>query len=254
MIIAIDIGNTDIAIGVYLEGRLGSVVRLSTDANKTCEEYESVISQMLSSRGVKRESVEGVIISSVVPTLSSVLDDAMVELYGKRALHVSTRINTGIGILCDDPSSVGADLICACVAAHYVYGSPCLIVDMGTATKMMVVKDGGVFCGVSIMPGVMMGMRGLAHGTAQLPQISLEAPERAIGTNTVDCMRSGIVFGSAAMIDGMIDRFCEEYGEELPVYATGGFSHSIIPHCKRKIKLDENLVLEGLRLLYELNQ
>lgn len=254
MIIAIDIGNTDIAIGAYIKDELDFVVRISTDANKTCEEYESMISHMLSSRGVKKENVEGVIISSVVPPLSSRIDDALFNLYSKRALHVSTRIKTGIGIVCDDPSSVGADLICACVAAHYVYGSPCLIVDMGTATKLMIVKEGGEFYGVSIMPGVMMGMRGLASGTAQLPQISLDAPENAIGTNTVDCMKSGIVFGNAAMVDGMVERFCEEYGKEIPVYATGGFSHSIVPHCKREILLDENLVLEGLKILYNLNR
>jgi type III pantothenate kinase len=125
---------------------------------------------------------------------------------------------------------------------------------MGTATKMMLVNEQGVFAGVSIMPGVMMGMRALSSGTAQLPQFALDAPKRAIGTSTVECMKSGAVFGNAAMVDGMIDRFCEEYGEDLPVYATGGYSGSIIPHCKRKITLDPNLVLDGLYIIYTLNK
>jgi type III pantothenate kinase len=170
------------------------------------------------------------------------------------AISVSTKIDTGIDIVCDDPSSVGADLICACVAARYIHTCPSLVVDMGTATKMMVVDEKGTFIGVSIMPGVMMGMRGLSSGTAQLPQFSLDAPEKAIGTNTVECMKSGAVFGNAAMVDGMIDRFCEEFGAELPVYATGGFSHAIIPYCKHKITLDPDMVLNGLYIIYNRNK
>lgn len=253
MIICIDIGNTDIAIGGYRDGKLDFVTRVSTDATKTTQEYESIIFQMLSLKGVKREEVEGAIISSVVPPLSSAMSAVIKDLYDVDSLHVSLKIDTGISVVCDDPSSVGADLICACVAAHYKYGSPSLIIDMGTATKMMLVNERGEFIGVSIMPGVMMGMRALSSGTAQLPQFSLEAPRGAIGTNTVDCMKSGAVFGNAAMIDGMIDRFCEEYGAILPVYATGGFSHAIIPHCKHKIKLDENMVLDGLYAIYQRN-
>lgn len=254
MIIAIDIGNTDIAIGGFENGELCFVTRVSTDATKTTQEYESIIDQMLLIRGVQKECVTGAIVSSVVPPLSSVMHNVMRDLYSVEALHVSSSIETGVGICCDDPSSVGADLICACVAAHHVYGSPSLIIDMGTATKMMVVNDNGEFIGVSIMAGVMMGMRALSSGTAQLPQFSLDAPSRAIGKNTVDCMKSGAVFGNAAMIDGMIDRFCEEYGRELTVYATGGFSHIIVPHCKHRIILDENMVLKGLYIIYNKNK
>lgn len=254
MILAIDIGNTDIAIGGYSDDKLQFVTRISTDATKTVQEYESIIRQMLGFKGVDRENVKGAIISSVVPPLSSVMASVMRELYSVEALSVSTKIDTGIGIVCDDPSSVGADLICACVAAHYKYSSPSLIVDMGTATKMMVVDDSGTFIGVSIMPGVMMGMRALSSGTAQLPQFSLDAPAKAMGTSTVECMKSGAVFGNAAMIDGMIDRFCEEFGREIPVYATGGFSNAIIPHCRHHILIDENMVLDGLFIIYNRNK
>lgn len=254
MIICIDVGNTDIAIGGFVGDELRFVTRLSTDATKTTQEYESIIAQMLDNKGVKRTDVEGAIISSVVPHLSFVMHSVMWELYSVKAYEVSLKINTGIDVVCDDPSSVGADLLCACVAARYLHSCPSLVIDMGTATKMMVVDEKGTFIGVSIMPGVMMGMRALSSGTAQLPQFSLEAPKCAIGTNTVDCMKSGAVFGNAAMVDGMIDRFCEEFGKELPVIATGGYSHAIIPHCKHEITLVENLVLEGLYLIYGFNK
>lgn len=253
MVLCIDIGNTDIAIGGFENDELQFVTRVSTDASKTTQEYESIIHHMLSLKGVKRSDVDGAIISSVVPVLSSVMNDVIMALYGIESIHVSLKIDTGIEVVCDDPSSVGADLICACVAARYVHGAPSLVIDMGTATKMMVVNAEGRFIGVSIMAGVMMCMRALSSGTAQLPQFSLEAPEKAIGTNTVECMKSGAVFGHAAMIDGMIDRFCEEYGAELPLIVTGGYSGAVIPHCKHDIKLDKDLVLEGLNIIYKRN-
>ena len=148
---------------------------------------------------------------------------------------------------------MGADIICACVAAHYLYGSPSMVVDMGTATKIMVMNDKGAFIGVSIIPGVMVSLDALARHTAQLPMVSLEAPKNVIGKNTQDCMKSGIVFGNASMIDGMIDRICEEYGSTLPVYATGGLASLITPHCKHNITYDEFLVLKGLDIIYKKN-
>lgn len=253
MILAIDIGNTNIAIGGFYGEELRFVARISTDPGKTADEYSSKILHMLSLYGLDRAEVFGAIISSVVPPLNSIMTKAIKTIYGVDCLMVGPGIKTGIGIHCDNPASVGADLICACVAAHYLHGSPSLIIDMGTATKMMVVDKSGAFIGVSIMPGVMMGLLGLSSGTAQLPQVGLDAPTRVIGKNTADCMKSGAVFGNAAMIDGMIDRFVEEYGESLPIYATGGYSHAIIKHCKHEITIDENLVLHGLYIIYKKN-
>ena len=163
-------------------------------------------------------------------------------------------IKTGIGILCDSPSSVGADLICSCVAANALYSAPSLIIDIGTATKMIVTNKSGAFIGVSIIPGVMMGLNALADGTAQLPKISLEAPATVIGKNTVDCMKSGVIFGNASMIDGMISRINREVGEELPVIVTGGYADAIAPHCEHKMTLDKNLVLKGLNIIYHKNK
>ena len=149
--------------------------------------------------------------------------------------------------------SVGADLICACVAVHHLYGSPALIIDMGTATKMTVLNAKGAFAGVSIMPGVLMGLNSLSEQTAQLPKVDLEAPKTVIGKNTSDSMRSGVIFGNASMIDGMIDRIREETATDLPVYATGGFASLIVPHCRHTATLDEHLVLKGLHIIYHKN-
>lgn len=253
MILTIDIGNTNIVLGGFVDDELTFVARIATNANKTEDEYATKIKSILSLHNVEKSTVKGAIISSVVPPLNSVMKRAIQYVYGIEPIMVGPGIKTGIKIHCDNPASVGADLITACVAAHYTYGSPCLIVDMGTATKIMVMDESGTFIGVSIGPGVGMGVKALASGTAQLPQISLDAPKSVIGKNTVDCMKSGVVFGNACLIDGMIDRFNEEMGSELPVYATGGLSSTIIPHCKHKITLDDNLLLKGLNILYNKN-
>ncbi|MBR7181223.1 MAG: type III pantothenate kinase [Clostridia bacterium] len=253
MILTIDIGNTNIAIGGFRGEELAFEVRISTDASKTADEYASKILHTLSMHNVEQHTVKGAIIASVVPPLTSAIREAIRFIYGVEALVVAPGIKTGIAVRCDNPSSVGSDLICACVAAHHLYGSPSLIVDMGTATKLMIVNREGAFVGVSIMPGVQMGLKGLSSGTAQLPQVSLEAPPSVIGTNTADCMKSGAVFGNAAMIDGMIDRFNEAFGEELPVLATGGFAAAIMPHCKHSYTLDTGMVLKGLNILYHKN-
>lgn len=253
MILTIDIGNTNITLGGFDGDTLTFVSRISTNPSYTTDEYATKILHTLALHKVEKATVKGAIISSVVPPLNSVLKKAIRFIYDVDPLLVGPGIKTGLKIHCDNPSSVGADLICACVAAHQRYGAPALVVDMGTATKMMVIDRNGAFIGVSIIPGVLMGLKALSSGTAQLPQVSLEAPPCVIGKNTVDCMRSGVVFGNASMIDAMIDRFNEEMGESLPVIATGGLSSTIICHCKHNITQDDNLVLTGLNILYHKN-
>ncbi len=253
MLLAIDIGNTAISLGGFEEKTLAFVARISTDIAKTSDEYAARLLQVLSLYGVKREEIDGAILSSVVPPLTDVMKRAVRFLYQTEALVVGPGIKTGLGIHCDNPSSVGADIIAACVAAYARYGSSALIVDMGTATNMMVVNGRGTFVGVSIMPGVRMGLDSLADETAQLPHVSLEAPRSVIGKNTADCMKSGVIFGNACMIDGMIDRIRAEMRETLPVIATGEFAPLILPHLAHEVILDEHLVLEGLRLIYHKN-
>jgi type III pantothenate kinase len=253
MILTIDIGNTNIMLGGFSSDELVFVSRMATDQHATEDEYAIRILSALSLHGIAKERVTGCIIASVVPPLNYAVKNAIRFVFGLEALVVGPGIKSGIGIRCDMPSSVGADLIAAAVAAHYIYGSPSLIIDMGTATKMMVVNRKATFIGVSIMPGVHMGLGALIRETAQLPQISLATPPAAAAKNTIDSMRSGVLFGHAAMVDGMIDRICEELSEQLPVLATGGYADSILPHCRHAVTYDATLVLKGLRILYEKN-
>ena len=254
MILTVDIGNTNISLGVFDGDRLAASVRLSTILSGTRDEYASRLISVLNLHGVRREDVDGAILSSVVPALNAVLRGAIRFLFGVDALTVGPGIKTGLNIHCDHPASVGADLICACVAVNTLHGSPALIVDMGTATKMMVMDKRGTFAGVSIIPGVLMGLRALSDGTAQLPQVSLETPGALVAKNTADAMRSGVIFGNASLIDGMIDRFAEVLGGKVPVYATGGLAAAVVGYCKHDISVDEELVLKGLNILYHKNK
>lgn len=254
MILAIDIGNTNIVLGGFIDNELKFVARIATNASKTKDEYATKIKSILVLNEIDKAEVKGAVISSVVPPLTSVMQDAVRMVYSVESVLVGPGMKTGINIHCDDPSTVGADLICACVAANSIYGNPSLVIDMGTATKMMLIDKAGTFVGVSIIPGVNIALKALASGTAQLPQISLEAPPSVIGKNTSDCMRSGAVFGNASMIDGMIDRFCDETMCDLKLIATGGLAKTIIKHCKHKIILDDDLVLKGLLILYNKNK
>ena len=254
MILTIDIGNTSIALGGFEGDELKFVGRLSTDVTKTEDEYASKIMSILALHNVHKENIDGAIISSVVPALNLVMKSALRLVYDVESIMVCPGIKTGIGILCDSPSSVGADLICSCVAANELYSAPALIIDIGTATKMIVTNKKGAFIGVSIIPGVMMGLKALSNGTAQLPQVGLEAPATVIGKNTVDCMKSGVIFGHASLIDGMIDRINAEVGEKLPVIVTGGYASVVVSHCNHKMVIDEYLVLKGLNLIYNKNK
>lgn len=254
MILTVDIGNTNIGLGVFDGETAVAIARIATNVAGTQDEYAVALLSTLSLYGVGREGIDGAIISSVVPPLNAVVRGAIRFAFGMEALLVGPGIKTGINIHCDHPASVGSDLICACVAVHALYGSPALIIDMGTATKMMVMDKRGTFIGVSIIPGVLMGLRALSDGTAQLPQVSLEKPGAPVAKNTVDAMRSGAIYGNAAMIDGMIDRFAEVLGEEVPVYVTGGLASTIAGYCRHTLIPDEHLVLKGLNILYHKNK
>ena len=254
MILTVDIGNTNITVGGFSEGELEFVARIATDTAKTADEYAQKFTGVLSLKGLDPKTVTAAAISSVVPVLNTQIRDALRFIYGVEAVLVGPGVKTGISIRCDNPASVGSDIICASVAAKQMYSVPCLIVDMGSATKMTVLDRSGAFIGVSIIPGILMGLAALSEGTAQLPQISLSSPPSVIGKNTADSMKSGVIFGNASLIDGMIDRICEEMGEELPVYVTGGLAPHVIPHLKHGITFEEHMVLRGLYVIYEKNR
>lgn len=250
MLLAIDIGNSNIVIGCIQDGTILNEIRIATDLIKTSDQYCMDLKNALSLYDIPRESIEGVIISSVVPPLLNSFRTAVMKLTGKKPMVVGPGIRTGLNIQIDNPSQIGSDLIVAAVAALREYPAPLMIVDMGTATTISVIDRSRSYIGGCICPGVRVSAEALTSRAALLPAINLEAPRRAIGRNTADCMRSGIMLGAAAMLDGLIDRMEDELGEKSTVVATGGISRFVIPMCRREILYDRNLLLKGLEILY----
>lgn len=256
MILAFDIGNTNIVLGGFEPGREGVrfITRMSTSLDKTETEYAVLIRNILELYGVCPDDIDGSIVSSVVPPLINIIRRVMILLTGKAPLVVGPGIKTGLNIACGDPSELGSDLVVAAVAALVKYPAPLIILDMGTATTISVIDGKGDFRGVIICPGVMVSFDALTARTAQLPRISFDEPQHVIGTNSPDSMQSGLIYGNAAMLDGLIERVENELGERTTVIATGGLSSKIVKHCKRNIVCDDNLLLDGLRIIYDKNK
>ncbi len=254
MILTLDIGNTNITIGCYREQELLFISRMASDRSRMEDQYAIELRDILDINGVSAADITGSIISSVVPPLTSYIARATRKITRTEPLLVGPGIRTGLNIRIDNPATLGADLVAGCVAALNRYPCPAIVIDMGTATTISVLNAQKVMIGGCILPGIRTSLDALCARTAQLPQIGLEAPRTVIGTNTIDCMAAGTVFGSAAMLDGMCDRIEAELGAPCTVIATGGLAHEITPYCRRSILLDENLLLDGLRLLYERNQ
>ena len=253
MILAVDIGNTNIVIGCMEEEKIFFVERVSTDISKTELEYVVEFKTLLELYRIEMKEITGCIIASVVPPLNNVVKTAMEKLFKMSPLLVGPGVKTGLNILMDNPGQVGSDLIVNAVAGLQYYGAPIIMIDMGTATTISVVDENKNYIGGMILPGVKVSLDSLVNRTSQLPRISLEAPKKVIGKNTIDCMKSGIIMGQAACIDGMIERIFEELGYEAAVVATGGLAGSIVPHCKRKVIHDNELTLKGLNIIYRKN-
>lgn len=253
MILTIDVGNTHTILGLYSGEELIFTARIATDRQKTRDEYAVTIRDVLSLSEKAVEKIEGAIISSVVPQVSSLLEGAIKRLFGCRVFIVGPGVKTGLNIKIDNPAQLGADLVCVSVAAQNRYPLPSIVFDLGTATTISALTESGEMIGGSILTGVNTALNALAQGTAQLPQISLEGAVDVIGSNTIDCMRSGAVIGNACMIDGMIRRYRKILGENTTVIATGGLSKVIVPHCEEDIIIDETLLLDGLYAIYKKN-
>ena len=254
MILAIDIGNTNIVIGGFEGNNIKFTERLSTNHKATELEYAILFKNVLEIYSVDTEEIDGGIISSVVPSLTNVIKHAMNKLSGSNILVIGPGIKTGLSILTDNPAQLGADLVVDAVACINEYPLPAMIFDMGTATTVSVVDKNKNYLGTVIIPGVEVSLNSLVGGTSQLPKISLEPPKNIIGKNTVDSMKSGIIYSTAASIDGLIEKIEEEMGETLTVVATGGLAPTIIPICKRDIILDDELLLKGLAIIYNKNK
>ena len=254
MLLAIDIGNTNLVIGCMENDRILFKARIATDRLRTSDQYGVEIKNMLEAYGVQIKDIDDCIISSVVPPVFNSVKTGVIKIIGKQPMVVGPGLKTGLNIHVDVPSQVGSDRIVIAVAALAEYKAPLILMDLGTATTIEVVEPENTYLGGVIIPGVKISLDALTSRAAQLPGISLDKPKNVIGRNTVDCMRSGMIYGTAAMIDGLIDRMEEELGHSSTLVATGGMAQFITPLCKHDIILEKDLLLKGLNIIYKKNK
>ena len=254
MLLAIDIGNTHIVIGCIENDKIVCEARIATDKTRTSDQYGVEIKTMIEAFGCRIDDVEDCIISSVVPPVFNAVRSGVYKITERRPMVVGHGLKTGLDIRMDNPSQVGSDRIVIAVAALAKREPPLILIDMGTATTVEVIEPKNKYLGGVIMPGARVSLDALTNSTAQLPGINLDRPGRIIAKNTVDSMRSGIMYGTAAMLDGVIDRMEEELGHPSTIVATGGVAPYVIPLCKHKITLERDLLLRGLNVIYKMNK
>ena len=250
MILTVDIGNTNIVLGGYENDALTFSTRISTDQSLEADQYALELSGILRLYKVSAERSEGAILSSVVPQITDTVARALRLFAGVEPLRLTQSLPTGVTVQIDNPAELGADLLAGAIAAKAAYPLPAIVIEMGTATKRTAVDAGGAVQGVSIMPGLFISLNALVSGASQLGGIATEAPRRALGKNTVESMQSGVVFGAAGMLDGMIERFEAELGPVKTIVATGGAAGCVVPHCKRAVTHVPTLILDGLYEVY----
>ena len=254
MILAIDIGNTNIVVGCIDDKKTYFIERLSTVRTKTELEYAVDLKTVLDIYHIKKIDIEGCIISSVVPQITNIAKLAAEKILKKEVMVLGPGVKTGLNIMMDNPGQLGADLVANAVAGLNEYPVPFIVIDMGTATTVSVVNDKKQYIGGMIMPGVGVSLDALTARASQLSGISIDTPKHVLGKNTIECMKSGVLYSNAAAIDGIVDRVEEELGEKATVIATGGLAKNIVSHCKKEIILDEDLLLKGLLVIYEKNK
>lgn len=253
MILTIDIGNTNIVIGCFQEENLLFLERFSTNPHATSLEYATILKETFALHHIQATDVQGGILSSVVPSITETVKKAAEKYTGGKFLVVGPGLKTGLKLAVENPAQLGADLVVGAVAGVERYPVPQIIIDMGTATTVSVIDKNKAFIGKMILPGVGISMDALTSRTAQLPKISLELPKKLIAGNTVDSMKSGILYGSAGALDGLIDRINEEMGEACTVVATGGLMGTIAPLCRNQMIVEDDLLLKGLLIIYNKN-
>lgn len=253
MILAIDIGNTNIVIGCFDDKKIIFRERLSTNHTATVLEYVVTIKTAFEMNDIKKEDITGSIISSVVPAVTNTVKTAVEKYLSITPLIIGPGIKTGLSIMIDNPSQLGSDLVVDAVAGISEYTTPLIIIDMGTATTVSVIDADKQYIGGMIIPGLAVSHDALISRTSQLSKIAFEKPKKVIGSNTVDCIKSGLLYGNAGMLDGLIERINDELKEKCTVVATGGLSTVIAPLCKNEIIIDEDLLLKGLMKIYEKN-
>ena len=254
MVLAIDVGNTNFVVGCIDDRKTYFIERLSTNRTKTELEYAVDLKNVLDIYHIKKTEIEGCIISSVVPQITNIVKLAAEKILKKNAIVLGPGVKTGLNIMMDNPGQLGAAQVADAVAGISGYPVPLILIDMGTATTASVVNSKKQYVGGMILPGVGVSLDALTARASQLSGISIDAPRHVIGKNTIECMKSGVLYSNAAALDGIIDRIEEELGEKATVVATGGLAMKIVPHCKREIILDEELLLRGLLIIYEKNK
>ncbi|MFR8853616.1 MAG: type III pantothenate kinase [Oscillospiraceae bacterium] len=253
MILAIDIGNTNIVLGCFDQEKLIFRERISSNRVATDLEYAAMIKTALEMYGAAPGQVTGAILSSVVPPITDTLKRAVEKMTGVKVMVIGPGIKTGLSIQIDNPAQLGSDLVADAVGGISEYPLPQIIIDMGTATTFSVIDKNRAYIGGMITTGMAVSAEALARNTSQLSKVDFEKPRKLIGTNTVDCIKSGIMYTTACGLDGMIERIEEELGEKCTVIATGGLAPLIMPLCRRKMILDEDLILKGLLSVYKNN-
>ena len=253
MVLAIDVGNTNIVLGGFEGEEILFRERISTNDTATVLEYASMIKTAFEMYDISPKRVTGAINSSVVPNVTSTLRNAVKKYIGTDPLVVGPGFKTGLSIIIDNPAQLGSDLVVDAVAGLNEYTAPMIIIDMGTATTLSVINSKKQYMGGMIVPGMAVSHDALIARTSQLGKIAFETPKKVIGSNTVDCIKSGILHGNASMLDGLVERINEELGESCCVIATGGLANVIVPLCKTDIILDEDLLLKGLMVIYNKN-
>ena len=254
MLLAVDIGNTETTLGVFEGDELRATWHTATVINRTADEHAILLLNLLRNQGLDTSDIKEAALCSVVPPLTSIYEEMFKRYFSIAPLVVAAGIKTGVRICTDNPKEVGADRIVDAVAAHHLYGGPVIIVDLGTATTFDTVSEKGDYLGGAIAPGMVAAAEALHQRAAMLPHVELACPSRVIGTNTIDAMKSGIVFGYVTLVEGMVARIQRELGTKTKVIATGGYAELIAKETKVIDKVNPDLTLIGLRLIYQMNK
>lgn len=254
MLLCVDIGNTNIVIGLYDGEHLLGHWRISTDHNKMPDEYGILFIDLLQHDALSIQDIECIVLSSVVPPVTEIFTEMLDDYVGQEILIVGSGIRTGVAIRYDNPQEVGADRVVNAIATYRSYGGPACIIDFGTGTTFDAISSKGEYLGGAIAPGIRIAAEALFQRTAKLPRIDLTPPRKTIGTNTADSMRSGILYGYVGLVEGMVARFRQELGQDMRVIATGGLAPIIGSETHVIEHIDPWLTLKGLRIIYQLNR
>lgn len=255
MLLTIDIGNTNITFGVYNDNQtLQYHWRIKTDLDRMADEYGIIMLDLMRYEGLEFQQIKGVVLASVVPPVTRVFEEMVQRFIKQTPLVVEAGVKTGVHIRYDSPRDVGADRIVDAAATYKLYGGPACVVDFGTATTFDAISANGDYLGGAIAPGIGIAAAALFSRTSKLPQVDLVRPPRAIGTNTVHAIQSGLIFGYVALVEGMVARFRAELGPNMRVIGTGGLAETIARETEVIEIVNPWLTLEGLRLIWEMNQ